>query len=70
MAKISKKKIINYISGNEITSTPEEVEVEAIQTFTRQLVEDCGYEKDQIQTHPQFRVKARLADEKFQEIRN
>nr|WP_319373877.1 N-6 DNA methylase [uncultured Methanobacterium sp.] len=43
-------------------ATPEEVE--AVQVFSRQLVEDYGYDKNQIQTRPQFRVKARPSDRK------
>lgn len=53
-------KIIDYISGVEIIATPEEVE--AVQVFSKQLIEDYGYKKDQIQTRPQFRVKARPSD--------
>ena len=62
MAKRSEKKIIDYISGIEINTNPEEIE--AVQTFARQLVEDYGYKKEQVQTHPQFRVKARPSDTK------
>ncbi|MDE0472483.1 MAG: N-6 DNA methylase [Ekhidna sp.] len=53
-------KIVDFISGFEIKSTPEEVE--AVQIFSKQLVEDYGYSKKQITTHPQFRVKARPSD--------
>lgn len=53
--------ITDYISGQEIKSTPEEVE--AVQIFARRLVEDYGYDKTQIQTHPQFRVRKRPSDE-------
>ncbi len=52
--------IIDYISGQEIKSTPEEVE--AVQPFSEQLVEDYGYNKEQIQTRPQFRVKSSPSD--------
>jgi type I restriction enzyme M protein len=52
--------ILDYISGIEIKSTPEEIE--AVQVFSRQLVEDYGYSKNQIQTRPQWRVKARPSD--------
>jgi len=61
MAK-AENKIIDYISGIEINATPEEVE--AVQVFSRQLVEDYGYKKEQIQTRPQFRVKVRPSDTK------
>ena len=53
--------IIDYISGEEVKATPEEVE--AVQVFARRLVEDYGYDKNQIQTHPQFRVRKRPSDE-------
>jgi len=59
MAKKSEK-IIDYISGVEVFATPEEVE--AVQVFSKQLVEDYGYDKNQITTHPQFRVKASPSD--------
>jgi len=62
MARSASHKIVDYISGAEITSTPEEVD--SVQVFARQLVEDYGYSKSQIQTHPQFRVKARPSDTK------
>jgi len=62
MAKTSESKITDYISGLEVNATPEEVE--ATQVFARQLVEDYGYTKGQIQTRPQFRVKARPSDTK------
>lgn len=62
MAKSPENKIIDFISGIEVNATPEEVE--AVQVFSRQLVEDYGYGKEQIQTRPQFRVKARPSDTK------
>ena len=55
-------KIIDYISGIEVSATPEEIE--AVQVFSIQLVEDYGYDKKQLQTRPQFRVKARPSDNK------
>ncbi|MFU2192824.1 restriction endonuclease subunit M [Methanobacterium sp. MZD130B] len=54
--------IIDYISGKEVKATPEEIE--AVQVFSKQLVEDYGYPKENIQTRPQFRVKARPSDTK------
>ena len=54
--------LIDYISGQEIKATPEEVD--AVQIFSKQLVEDYGYSKEQIQTRPQFRVKVRPSDTK------
>jgi len=62
MIKPSDNKITDYISGLEVNATPEEVE--AVQVFAKQLVEDYGYAKAQIQTRPQFRVKARPSDTK------
>ena len=55
-------KITDYISGLEIASKPEEID--AVQPFSKQLVEDYNYPKDQIQTRPQFRVKANPSDTK------
>jgi type I restriction enzyme M protein len=49
--------IHDYISGVIIRATPEEVD--AVQVFSRRLVEDFGYSKDQIQTRPQYRVRKR-----------
>jgi type I restriction enzyme M protein len=54
--------ITDYISGVQIKATPEEVD--AVQTFSKQLVEDYGYPKENIQTHPQYRVKLRPSDTK------
>lgn len=54
--------IKDFISGQEIKATPEEIE--AVQIFSKQLVEDYNYPKDHIQTRPQFRVKVRPSDTK------
>lgn len=54
--------IIDYCSGITVKATPEEVE--AVQVFSKILVEDFLYPKDHIQTHPQWRVKARPSDKK------
>jgi type I restriction enzyme M protein len=62
MAKKDNKAITDYISGLQINSTPEEIE--AVQVFSQQLVEDYGYPKTHIQTHPQHRVKIRPSDTK------
>lgn len=51
------KYITDFISGQLVKATPEEIS--AVQVFARQLVEDYNYPKLHIQTHPQFRVKAR-----------
>lgn len=52
--------ILDYISGEQVKATPEEIE--AVQVFSKQLVEDYGYSKSQIQTRPQYRVKASPSD--------
>ena len=52
--------IIDYISGTEVKATPEEVN--AVQVFSKILVEDYKYPKEHIRTRPQFRVKARPSD--------
>ena len=54
--------IIDYISGQEVKASPEEVE--ATQVFSKILVEDYGYPKAHIQTRPQFHVKVRPSDTK------
>lgn len=54
------EKIVDFISGKDVQATPEEVE--AVQPFAHILVEDYGYSKDQIQTHPQYRVQVRPSD--------
>lgn len=45
----------DFISSKLVKNTPEERE--AVQVFSRRLVEDYGYPKEIIQTRPQFRVK-------------
>lgn len=52
----------DYISGEEVKATPEEVE--AVQVFSKMLVNDYDYTKEQIQTRPQHRVRARPSDTK------
>lgn len=56
----TRRKIIDYISGNEILAYPEETE--AVQPYSKILVEDYNYPKDLIITHPQYRVKIRPSD--------
>ena len=61
MNKQKKDKYIrDFISGKNIKATPEEIE--AVQVFSKQLVEDYAYPKEYIQTRPQFRVKIRPSD--------
>ena len=52
--------IDDFISGLAVRASPEEVE--AVQVFSRMLVDDYGYPKDMIQTRPQWRVKVRPSD--------
>jgi type I restriction enzyme M protein len=54
--------LFDYISGREVKATPEEVE--AVQVFSKILVKDYEYPKQNIQTHPQYRVKIRPSDPK------
>ncbi|WP_446327067.1 restriction endonuclease subunit M [Burkholderia pseudomallei] len=54
--------IVDFVSGRHVKDSPEERE--AVQVFSRMLVEDYGYPLSHIQTRPQFRVKARPSDTK------
>ena len=54
--------IVDFISEKEIKATGKEIE--SVQAFAKQLVEDYNYPKNHIQTRPQFRVKARPSDTK------
>lgn len=54
--------LIDFISGKSVKDGPEERE--AVQVFSKILVEDYGYPKEFIQTRPQYRVKARPSDTK------
>lgn len=54
--------ICDYIAGTEVKGTPEEIQ--AVQPFSRMIVEDYGYPKNLIITHPQYRVKVRQSDSK------
>ena len=56
------EKIIDYVTGEEVNATPEEIN--AVQPYSRILVEDNGYPKSMIKTHPQYRVKASPSDKK------
>jgi type I restriction enzyme M protein len=55
-------KIRDFISEEWVDATSEEIE--AVQIFARRLVEDYGYSKEQVQTHPQFKVRKRPSDER------
>ncbi|MCF3974929.1 MULTISPECIES: restriction endonuclease subunit M [Paracoccaceae] len=54
--------IKDFISGVSVRATPEEVQ--AVQVFSRVLVDDYGYPKSHMRTRPQWRVKVRPSDQK------
>lgn len=54
--------IFDFVSGEEVKATPEEIE--AVQVYSKILVEDYEYPKTLLQTRPQFRVKVRPSDTK------
>lgn len=54
--------LIDYISGKQVKDGPEERD--AVQVFSKMLVEDYGYPKAHIYTRPQYRVKVRPSDTK------
>ena len=62
MEEIKEGYIIDYISGLQVKETPEEVE--AVQPFSKILVDDYGYPKEFVHTRPQYRVKVRPSDTK------
>lgn len=53
--------IQDYISGHWVKAGPEEID--AVQIFSRRLIEDYDYPKSHIQTRPQYRVRKRPSDE-------
>src|SRR5437016_4011163 len=55
-----KSMVIDYVSGKEVSATPEEIE--AVQPLTKELVEIYGYSKPEIITHPQFRIPLSPSD--------
>lgn len=55
-------KVRDIISGTFVNATPEELG--AVQPFAKILLEDYGYPKDMLVTHPQVRVKASPSDKK------
>jgi type I restriction enzyme M protein len=52
--------LTDLISGTRVKATPEEVD--AVQVFSQQLIEDYNYPIELLQTRPQFRVKVRPSD--------
>ena len=61
-AKNKHNTITDFVSGLPVRATPEEVH--AVQVFSRLLVNDYGYPKNQIRSRPQWRVKVRPSDTK------
>jgi type I restriction enzyme M protein len=53
--------IRDFISGKPVRATPEELQ--AVQVFSRRLVEDYDYPKSRIITRPQHRVRSRPSDD-------
>ncbi|MBP7479946.1 MAG: N-6 DNA methylase [Spirochaetaceae bacterium] len=62
MSDIKEGYVCDFISGYSVKATPEEIE--AVQVFSKILVEDYNYPKSYIQTRPQWRVKVRPSDTK------
>ena len=62
MEELKEGYIIDYISGQQVKETPEEVD--AVQPFSKILVNDYGYPKSHVHTRPQYRVKVRPSDTK------
>lgn len=62
MEELKEGYIFDYISGIQVKETPEEIE--AVQPFSKILVDDYGYHKENIHTRPQYRVKVRPSDVK------
>ena len=52
--------ILDFISKLPVRATSEEID--AVQVFSRRLVDDLGYSREQIQTRPQHRVRIRPSD--------
>jgi type I restriction enzyme M protein len=53
--------IQDFVSGHWVKASPEEID--AVQIFSRRLIEDYDYPKSHIQTRPQYRVRKRPSDE-------
>lgn len=62
MEELKEGYLFDYISGIQVKETPEEIE--AVQPFSKILVDDYGYPKENIHTRPQYRVKVRPSDVK------
>lgn len=57
---MTKRTLVDFVSGKSVRASPEEVH--AVQVFSRILVNDYGYPRSHIRTHPQWRVKVRPSD--------
>lgn len=53
--------ILDFVSGQEIKATPEEIE--ATQVFSKRLVEEYEFLKENLQTRPQYFVRKSPSDE-------
>lgn len=53
--------IYDFISGQEIKATPEEID--ATQVFSKRLIDEYEFNKEDIQTRPQFYVRKSPSDE-------
>ncbi|MCD8378159.1 MAG: type I restriction enzyme HsdR N-terminal domain-containing protein, partial [Candidatus Gastranaerophilales bacterium] len=62
MEELKEGYILDYISGLPVKETPEEID--AVQPFSKILVDDYGYPKANVHTRPQYRVKVRPSDRK------
>ena len=62
MVEVKEGYVVDYISGQLVKETPEELE--AVQPFSKILVDDYGYPKEYIHTRPQYRVKVSHSDTK------
>lgn len=54
--------VTDFVSGVSVRATPEEIQ--AVQVFSRRLVEDFGYPISHIITRPQYRVRRRPSETK------
>lgn len=59
---MARDRIVDYVSGIEVDAKPEEVQ--AVQPFSKILVEDYNYPKSELRTHPQLYVKSHPSDPK------
>lgn len=57
--------ILDFISGQQIKATPEEVE--ATQVFSKRLIDEYEFKKEDVQTRPQYFVRKSPSDEKKKE---